>query len=66
MTTYDRKIAEEAKVIPPPGSKEARDLGCECPVMDNRYGLGIPQPDGVPLYWRSDICELHALKRRQE
>lgn len=26
--------------IPPPGSEEAREKGCECPVMDNQYGRG--------------------------
>jgi len=25
---------------PNPGSNEARDLGCTCPVMDNHYGAG--------------------------
>lgn len=25
---------------PNPGSKEARDLGCTCPVLDNAHGRG--------------------------
>lgn len=48
--------------IPAPGSKEAIDAGCSCPVLDNRHGLGYPHPvTGEPVYWINEWCPLHAL-----
>ena len=49
---------------PNPGSKEARALGCRCPVMDNNSGKWAPRPpDG---WWISMACELHAWKAKEE
>lgn len=39
---------------PNPGSKEARALGCTCPVIDNHHGHGA---DGY--FWVSENCPLH-------
>lgn len=43
---------------PNPGSKEAQDSGCICPVIDNHYGNGVPSSDG-PLFWMTSECPLH-------
>lgn len=42
-----------------PGSKEAQDAGCICPVLDNARGRGFPV-DGVPAFWITDGCPVHA------
>ena len=47
--------------IPPPGSKEAINLGCTCPVLDNAHGKGIPSKTGT-LYWFNGSCEIHTKK----
>lgn len=51
---------------PNPGSKEAIEAGCTCPVMDNRDGLGIPMvdKDGTPVFafWMTSDCPLHGVK----
>lgn len=46
---------------PPPGSKEARDQGCTCPVMDNHSGRGSGYVDeeGNPLFWFNGECPIH-------
>lgn len=46
---------------PPPGSPEAVQQGCKCPVMDNAHGAGIPSPQG-PQYWVVFDCPLHGAK----
>jgi len=47
------------KTDPPnPGSIAAQEQGCTCPVIDNRYGEGIPHRDG-PLFWFTAGCPLH-------
>jgi len=43
---------------PNPGTKEAQDQGCTCPVIDNHYGAGVPSPNG-PMFWMSGDCPLH-------
>jgi len=40
---------------PPPGSKKARNQGCECPVFDNCKGDG----GYMGGYFISEKCELH-------
>jgi hypothetical protein len=45
-------------MTPNPGSPEALDLGCKCPVMDNHYGQGRPSKDG-PLFVYNMECPLH-------
>lgn len=55
---------------PNPGSQEAIDQGCKCPVMDNFYGKGIPFPeeDGTyrTAFWMSGDCPIHGFKAKQE
>ena len=48
-----------------PGSFEAADMGCTCPVLDNGYGRGCGRVDenGKPQFWITDGCPLHAPKR---
>ena len=41
-----------------PGSVEAVDIGCTCPVLDNHYGKGFGDP---PLFWISGDCPIHGL-----
>jgi hypothetical protein len=43
---------------PTPGSDHARSHGCKCPQADNRFGLGMPYPDG-PRFVTRDDCPLH-------
>lgn len=64
MAKADRKLADEAKLIPNPGSGAARNLGCVCPVVDNKYGTGISHPNG-PLFWISGECDLHGTGRKR-
>lgn len=41
-----------------PGSDEARERGCICPVMDNNHGKRAPwPPDG---WWITEACPVHA------
>lgn len=55
---------------PNPGSQEAIEQGCKCPVMDNARGKGIPVPNGDGTYsaafWMSGDCPIHGFKARQE
>jgi hypothetical protein len=53
--------------VPNPGSKEALDWGCTCPVMDNAHGRGVPWPrDGGkdpkehPSFYITEGCPLHS------
>lgn len=43
---------------PNPGSNEALDAGCLCPVLDNAHGLGWPGRDGKPTFWINPYCPL--------
>lgn len=45
--------------VPNPGSDEAVNLGCWCPVLDNRRGAGVPSSSGVN-FWISSGCPIHA------
>lgn len=52
---------------PKPGSEEAIAAGCNCPVVDNHYGRGIPirNPDTNEIelaYWMTADCVLHGIK----
>lgn len=42
---------------PNPGSKEAINKGCTCPVMDNGYGRGYMGQEGMFVY--NTTCPLH-------
>ena len=46
---------------PNPGSAEAIDLGCTCPVIDNSYGAGSGRlnDDGTVAFWITEGCPLH-------
>lgn len=56
MTTAEREALREALR---PGSPEAMDAGCRCPVLDNARGKGS-MADGARYGWlvNSD-CPLH-------
>ncbi|MGW5556891.1 hypothetical protein ACWER9_06665 [Micromonospora sp. NPDC003944] len=44
---------------PNPGSQEAHDGGCLCPVLDNNHGKFPPYPpDG---WWIREDCPMHRL-----
>lgn len=45
--------------IPNPGSMEAFEKGCTCPVMDNNYGRGITNEAGIIDFWESADCPIH-------
>lgn len=45
---------------PNPGSREAGEQGCTCPVLDNCRGAGVYEVDGVPQFWINSGCPLHA------
>lgn len=44
--------------IPNPGSNEALDKGCTCPVLDNGHGNGVLW-DGELSFWINAECPLH-------
>lgn len=41
-----------------PGSHEALNAGCECPVLDNNHGIGRCI-GGQIMFWRNEECPLH-------
>lgn len=44
---------------PPPGSPDARALGCQCPVYGNHNGKG-QRGNGAKYGWyTSEHCDLH-------
>jgi hypothetical protein len=51
-----------------PGSTEALQLGCKCPVMDNQYGegSGYYSDDGTPAFWNNAECPLHGIKELKD
>ena len=54
MTTFKDK--------PAPGSPEAVQQGCSCPISDNARGMGAwgtSGPDAV--YWINATCPLHGV-----
>lgn len=55
---------------PFPGSDEAIEQGCKCPVMDNFKGKGIPitteEGELQVAYWMVADCPLHGLKDKQQ
>lgn len=45
---------------PNPGSDEAIEQGCTCPVLDNGHGRGAWTDDkGGELFWITSGCPLH-------
>ena len=45
------------KVPPNPGTDEAQNMGCKCPVMDNHYGRGYYHDGKTFVYNMS--CTVH-------
>jgi hypothetical protein len=44
----------------PPGSAQAVNDGCKCPILDNRRGKGCGYDEaGNPVYWFNKDCPLH-------
>lgn len=44
-----------------PGSPEAVEAGCTCPVLDNAHGEGIRG-----AFWINDDCPVHATPAQPE
>ena len=46
-----------------PGSTEAIEEGCTCPVLDNCHGKGIPmtEHDEDMAFWITAGCPLHGI-----
>ena len=42
---------------PNPGSDEAVEQGCTCPVLDNAHGKGYLLQPGV--FWINEHCPIH-------
>lgn len=58
--TNHEDLLMRRKKKPNPGSNEAVDLGCTCPVLDNEHGRGFPYPDiEEPVFWITAGCPLH-------
>ena len=53
-------MADTSK-IPNPGSTEALDMGCRCPVIDNNHGRSPVYVDehGQSQWWINEECPLH-------
>ena len=41
-----------------PGTKEAREMGCNCAVLDNVHGKGFVI-DGERCWWIRENCPMH-------
>jgi hypothetical protein len=48
-----------------PGSSEALEWGCLCPVLDNAHGAGCGMTDGDNgiTFWVSEECPLHGSRQ---
>ena len=46
-----------------PGSKEAVENGCQCPVLDNYRGKGFGEP---PQFWINGECPIHGIQKETE
>jgi len=55
---------------PNPGSEEAVAKGCNCPVMDNCRGKGIPittdEGEILIAFWRDMTCPIHGMPELTE
>ena len=47
---------------PNPGSDEAVDKGCTCPIQGNRRGKG-PYRGKNDIFWVDTLCPLHGRKK---
>lgn len=50
--------------IPRPGSEEATNIGCRCPVVDNHHGAGYR--GGGHGYLYASQCTVHRLGERMD
>lgn len=57
-------MTDQPTKLPNPGSREAIDAGCTCPVMDNGYGRGYMGMDGVFVYTME--CPIHGKEKSNE
>ena len=48
-----------------PGSKEAVEAGCSCPIFDNGQGEGLPW-NGGRVWWINEDCPLHGIPTETE
>ena len=48
---------DTTSAAPPPGSPEAGNLGCTCPVIDNGHGRGYYGQPGIFVYTAG--CPVH-------
>ena len=48
---------KKEEAIPSPGSTEAYEQGCKCPIMDNNYGKGYMGMENVFVF--NTECPLH-------
>lgn len=52
---------------PPPGSDEARAIGCTCPVLDNARGRGylggVRDKNGNIVFVWGMHCPVHGVKK---
>ena len=52
---------------PPPGSDEAMEKGCLCPVYDNAHGAGRGKDEhGRVVYVINEACPLHGRRNTQD
>lgn len=56
--------------MPNPGSAEAVERGCVCPVVDNCYGAGalagatlVRDAANEPVFWMDSLCPLHSTQK---
>lgn len=52
--------------VPNPGSKEAQEQGCICPVEDNNYGEGFTWGKNGKCFWYVGGCPLHSKSKEEE
>ena len=53
-------------VVPNPGSDEALELGCTCPVIDNGHGKGmyggqVTDEHGRTMFIFHEACPIHGV-----
>lgn len=49
---------------PNPGSDEAIEMGCTCPVLDNGHGKGSMY--GEDLFWMNANCPIHGVIKDED
>lgn len=53
-------MPENDEITLAPGSEEARQAGCTCPVIDNHYGKGYAGDSEKYGFAKSMFCPLHS------